>query len=112
MPDVSKEEIGRRMFQLHKDKSVEKVIQKIKDNIGPDWKSFSEDEVRLLERLLGTAWTHFEQSSWEKIPFASMKKEDVRRIITVGKCIDIEKTPQGTVIEKLRDVLMTAGCPV
>lgn len=112
MPDVTKEEIGRRMFQLHKDKSVEKVIQKVKDNLGAEWKSFTEDEVRLLERLLGMAWATLEQPTWEKIPFASMTKEDIKRIITVGKCIDLEKTSQRTVVDKLRKVLLAEGCPV
>jgi hypothetical protein len=112
MPDVSKEEIGRRMFQLHKDKSVERVIQKVKDNIGPEWKSFTEDEVRLLERLLGMAWANLEQSTWVKIPFASMTKEDIKRILNVGKCIDLEKTSQRTVVDNLQKVLLTVGCPV
>jgi hypothetical protein len=109
MPDVSKEEIGRRMFQLHKDKNVEQVILKVRDTIGADWKSFTQEEVRLFERLLGMGWTHMEKAKWEKIPFATMTKEDVKRILAIARCIDIEKASQQMVVEKVEKALLKVG---
>ena len=105
MPDVTKTEIGRRMYPLHKEKSVEKIIEKMRNNVGPDWKSFTGDEIHLLERLLSAAWANAEQSKWDKIPFSRISKDDVRRILDVGKYIDLDKTPQHTVVAEVEKVL-------
>ena len=107
MPDVTKTEIGRRMYQLHKEKSVEKIIEKIRDNIGHDWKSFTGDEIHLLERLLSAAWANIEQSNWDKIQFSRMSKDDVRRILDVGKYIDLDKTPQHALVAEVEKVLLS-----
>jgi hypothetical protein len=109
MPDVSRTEIGRRMFQMHKEKMVEQAIEKIRLNIGSEWKSFSEKDVHLLERLLEAAWINIDKAAWEKIPFGKCSQEDVRRILSVGRDIDLEKTSQHEVAEELKKVLMTIG---
>ena len=109
MPDVSRTEIGRRMFQLQKEKAVEKVIEKIRQNIGSEWKTFSEKDVHLLERLLEAAWVNMEKAAWEKIRFNKCSKEDVQRILSVARGIDIEKTSQHAVAEEVEKVLVTVG---
>ena len=81
----------------------------VRDTIGADWKSFTQQEVRLFERLLGMGWTHMEKAKWEKIPFASMTKEDVKRILAIARCIDIEKASQQTVVEKVEKALLKVG---
>ncbi len=106
MPDVTKTEIGRRMYQLHKEKGVEKIIEKMRHNVGPDWKSFSGDEIRLLERLLSAAWANIEQSKWDKIQFSRVSKDDVRRILDVGKYTDLDKAPQHAVVGEVEKVLL------
>ena len=109
MPDVSRTEIGRRMFQLQKEKAVEKVIEKIRQKIGSEWKSFSERDVHLLERLLEAAWVNTDKTAWEKIRFATCSKEDVQRVLSVARGIDLEKVSQHAVAEEVEKVLVTIG---
>ncbi len=109
MPDVSRTEIGRRMFQIHKEKIIEQIVEKIRLNIGSGWKSFTEKDVHLLERLLEAAWVSFDKAAWEKIRFNTCSQEDVRRILSVGRSIDLEKTSQHEVAEELKKVLVTIG---
>ena len=107
MPDVTKTEIGRRMYQLHKEKGVEKIIEKMRRNIGPEWKAFTGDEIHLLERLLSAAWANIEQSKWDQIQFSRMSKDDVRRVLDVGKYTDLDKTPQHAVVGEIENVLLS-----
>jgi len=107
MPDVSKTEIGRRMFQLHKGKNVEKAIEKLRHNIGPEWKAFSQDDIHLLEWLLGAAWVSMDTKKWDRIPFDSMNKEDVTRLIEIGKFTDLTRASQQSVVEGLEKLLLT-----
>ena len=109
MPDVSRTEIGRRMFQLQKEKAVEQVIEKIRQNLGSEWKTLSTADVHLLERLLQAAWVNTDKVAWEKIRFNKCSKEDVQRILSVAGGIDLEKTSQHTVAEEVGKVLVTIG---
>jgi hypothetical protein len=109
MPDVSRTEIGRRMFQLQKEKAVEQVIEKIRQNIGSEWKTLSTADVHLLERLLQAAWVNTDKAAWEKLRFNKCSKEDVQRILSVARGIDLEKTSQHAVAEDLEKVLLTIG---
>ena len=109
MPDVSRTEIGRRMFQLQKKKAVEKVIEKIRQNIGSEWKTLLTADVHLLERLLEAAWVNTDKAAWEKIRFATCSKEDVQRILSVARGIDLEKASQHAVAEEVEKVLVTIG---
>jgi len=109
MPDVSRTDIGRRMFQLQKEKAVEQVIEKIRQNIGSEWKTLSTADVHLLERLLQAAWVNTDKVAWEKIRFNTCSKEDVQRILSVASGIDLEKTSQHEVAEELEKVLATVG---
>ncbi len=107
MPDVSRTEIGRRMFQLQKEKAVEQVIEKIRQNLGSEWKTFSTADVHLLERLLQAAWINMDKVAWEKIRFNMCSKGDVERILLVARGKDLEKTSQHAVAEEVGKVLVT-----
>ena len=109
MPDVSRTEIGRRMFQLQKEKAVEQVIEKIRQNIGSEWKTLLTADVHLLERLLEAAWVNTDKAAWEKIRFATCSKEDVQRVLSVARGIDLEKASQHAVAEEVEKVLVTIG---
>lgn len=84
MPEVSKTEIGRRLFQVHKGKGVEQAIKKIRQALGDDWKLLSDSDIVVLERMLGECWVYVDRSLWEKIAFSGLSYADVRQIVTIG----------------------------
>ena len=106
MPDITKTDIGRRMYQLHKEKNVERIIEMMRMNLGNEWRSFSEADIRLLERLIGDAWVGFDKSLWEKIPFGRMTKDDISHLIAVGRYMDLDKTPRTQIMEDVKNVLL------
>ena len=107
MADITRTDIGRRMYQLHKEKGVEKAVEKIRESMGPEWKTLSDAEIRMLDRLLGEAWVNFDRTVWEKVPFGRMTKADVEQVLNIGKFIDLEKAPRTEIIRALERVLVS-----
>ena len=105
VPDVSQTEIGRRLYHVHRDKRVEKAIKKLREHCGSHWKSLTEQEVRDLEYLLSGAWTSMDQKTWESIPFANMKKEDVAGLLRLAKGTDLSKGIDGTVLDEVKKII-------
>jgi hypothetical protein len=85
MPDVSRTEIGRRIFILNKEKHAEAAVEKIRRRCGADWGSVSMEEISLLRELLGEAWVYTERSVWDKIAFSNISMGDLYQIIGIGR---------------------------
>lgn len=85
MPDVTQAEVGRRLYHVHREKTVERAMKLMQQGIGSEWKSFSEDDINLLSHLLQCTWNVIDQGVWDKITFASVKTGDVRQILCTGK---------------------------
>ena len=77
MPEATQSEVGRRLYHVHREKKVERAIKHMQQGTGPEWKSFSEEDIRLLSHLLQCTWNVIDQDRWDKIPFASIKMSDV-----------------------------------
>lgn len=106
MPDVSQTEVGRRLYHVHREKRVEGAIKKIQRNIGSEWRSFTQDEIQILSHVLQCTWNVIDQKIWDTIPFAKMKKEEVRKILTLGEGVKSGKNPDQTIVEEIKKVLL------
>jgi hypothetical protein len=106
MPDITQADIGRRMYQLDKEKHVERSIGMVRQNLGNEWKSFSGEDIHMLERLIGDVWVGFDRTLWEKIPFGRMTKGDVEHILDIVKFLDMDKTPRTEVLARVQKVLL------
>lgn len=107
MSDISRTDIGRRMYLLHKEKNVERIIELIRQNPGADWKSYPDADIHLLERLIGDAWVGFDKTLWEKIPFGRMTKEDINRLLDIGRSMDLDRTQKMQVMDDVKSVLLS-----
>lgn len=105
MPDVSRTEIGRRLFSLQKEKSIEQAIEKIRKNLGDEWKDLSQDEIGLLKHALGDAWVFIERSTWEKIAFSRLSRRDVLDLIAIGREMKAGEVDQRVAVERVSRIL-------
>jgi hypothetical protein len=106
MPDVSQSEVGRRLYHVHREKRVERAIKKIKHGMGPEWMSFTQNEIQVLGHLLQCTWNVIDQKVWDDIPFGSLKKEDVQKILSLGEDVGPDKSPDKTVVEEIKKILL------
>ena len=109
MPDVTQTEVGRRMYHLHREKRVEEAIKKIQHGVGPEWRSFTQDDITLLGHLLQCTWNVIDQKIWDDIPFAHMTKEKVQKILTYGTGVGPKKSPEPAAVEEIKKILMAVA---
>jgi hypothetical protein len=85
MTDVSRIEIGQRIYQLTKEKSAETALEKIRAHLGMRWGEFDRREIESLKRLLGHAWTCVDCSTWDRIEFHNLSYDDVRKLLNTER---------------------------
>ena len=85
MPEVSRTEIGRRIYRLHQEKSVEEAIDKIRQKLSSEWKTITKEDIHSLKFILGETWVYVERDVWEKIAFTKLSFDEVRNLIRLGK---------------------------
>jgi len=107
MPDVSQKEVGRRMYHVHRVKTVEETIKKIKHGVGAEWSSFTREDIDLLNHLLQCTWNVVDQKIWDKVPFGSMTENEVRKILSFGQGVGPGKNPEPSAVEEIKKVLLS-----
>jgi hypothetical protein len=84
-PDVSRNEIGQRLYQVTKEKSAEAACEKVRAHLGPRWSELDRSEVESLKRILGQAWTCVDGKTWDRIEFHNLSYDDVRKILNTSR---------------------------
>lgn len=107
MPDVSQKEVGRRLYHVHREKRVEEAIKKIKHGVGTDWSSFTLEDIDLLGHLLQCTWNVIDQKIWENLPFGSITKNDVGKILSFGEGVHPGKNPDPAAVAEIKKILLS-----
>jgi hypothetical protein len=105
MPDVTSDERGRRIFQIHKEKAVETAVEKIRQSLGHEWTTFSQKDTKILTDILGEAWVSVERSVWEKSSFTRLTKKDVEEIIRIGNAVKNKTLREEAAINEICTIL-------
>lgn len=109
MSDVSQAEMGRRLYHVHRGKTVEGSMKMMQQGIGAEWKSFSEAEVALLTHLLQCTWNTIDQKIWDRIPFANATAGTVRQILSYGEGVRPGRNPAPEAVAEIKKILLALG---
>ena len=107
MPEVSSDERGRRVFQIHKEKAAEAAMEKIRKAMCLDWKVFTSTDVEALKSILEETWVSLDRDSWEKCAFSRLKRSQVESIIRIGKQVKRREMREDQGIEAVSRILST-----
>ena len=107
MPEVTSDERGRRVFQIHKERAAEKAIEKIRQALGLDWKVFSSTEVDILRYILEETWVALDRETWGKCAFSRLKRSELESIIRIGKQVKGREMREDRGIEEVSRILST-----
>lgn len=105
MPEVTEDERGRRVFQIHKEMAVETALEKIRQSVGQDWKLYSASDIDLLKYMLGESWVSMDRSSWGRCTFSRLSRGDLDAIIKIGKEVKSRKRTEGDAVRDLNEIL-------
>jgi hypothetical protein len=106
MPDVTQAELGRRLYHVHRGKTVEASMKMMHQGIGEEWRSFSEADITLLTHLLQCTWNKIDQKVWDRIPFVNVKMDEVRQILSLGTGVRPGRNPSPEAVEEIRKLLL------
>ncbi|NYT05022.1 MAG: hypothetical protein GKC04_01420 [Methanomicrobiales archaeon] len=81
---MNEEELGRRMYQMQKEKSVEEALERIRTSIGKYWAEISRADHAVISELLGDAWIRMERKEWERCAFTRLAPKDIEKLLDVG----------------------------
>jgi hypothetical protein len=87
MPEITDDNLGRRLFQIQKEKAVEDALEKIRRRTGNDFPLVSGTDNEALKEILGELWTSIDRSRWGRYSFSKLSKEDIGALIAQGKYI-------------------------
>ncbi len=104
MPDVTSDERGRRIFQIHKERAVETAVAKIRQTLGSGT-AFSQQDIQTLNYILGEAWVSIERSVWEQCAFTRLSRNDLENIIRIGNEVKSKKIREETAIDEICRIL-------
>lgn len=104
-PDVTDEEVGIQHFHLRKGRAVERSLEKIRHGLEKDFTLLTFDDIKVLEWTLGETWAMMGFFEWNKIPFSTMKLDEVKKIIKIGREITSHKKKGVKGIEEVNQIL-------
>jgi hypothetical protein len=105
MPGVTNDERGRRIFQIRKERAVETAVAKIRQHLGSDWTTFSQQDIQTLNYILGEGWVSIERSVWEQSAFTRLTRNDLENIIRIGNEVKSKKIREETAIDEICRIL-------
>ena len=85
MPRSTEDGLGRRRFQIQKEKAVEEAYEKIRRSFGQDWQCFSPEDWALLRDLLGEIWINVDRDCWSNYCFSTLSHAEVLSLIAIAK---------------------------
>lgn len=102
---MTNDERGRRIFQLHKERSVETAIDKIRHNPGSGLSTFSPQDIKTLNYILGETWVSVGRQIWEQSSFPRLTRKDLEEIISIGNDVNSKKLREETGVNKICGIL-------
>ncbi len=105
MSRSTEEDLGRRRFQVQKEKAVEEAYEKIRRSFGEDWQCFSAEDCKVLRDVLGEIWINVDRECWKDYCFSTLSHNEVQTLITIAKEVLGQKCMTQEAIARLDEVL-------
>jgi hypothetical protein len=105
MSGTTEDNLGRRLFQVQKEKAVEDALEKIRRGMGPEWSLIPVSDSEILKDILGEMWISIDRHRWSTYSFSKLSKEDINSLITLGKKMNIRNALSDEKIKKLDSIL-------
>lgn len=107
MAEVTSDELGRKVFQIRKERAVEETLDKIRHSLGNAWVAIPHGDREILQDLLGEAWIAIGRAEWGSYAFSRLKADDLDRLIGIGRAWEQKGVEASAAVEEVRTVLRT-----
>lgn len=84
MSPPTEDNLGRRRFQLQRDKAVEQSLEKIRRAPDSGWDTLTPEQRARLKAVLSDIWENCEHRRWEQYCFSTITRPDILHLITLA----------------------------
>jgi hypothetical protein len=105
MSEITDDTLGRRLFQVQKEKAVEDALEKIRHRLGTEWNLVSPSDSEVLKDILGEVWTSIDRPRWGTYSFSKLSKNDISSLITTGKVVKANPPLTNDLLKSLDNIL-------
>jgi hypothetical protein len=105
MTRSTEEDLGRRRFQIQKEKAVEEAYEKIRRSFGEDWQIFPAEDCAVLRNVLGEIWISVERDRWKNYCFSTLSYKDILSLIAIAKEGLSQKSISSEALDRLDEIL-------
>lgn len=84
MSPTPEENLGRRRFLLHRDRSVEQALERIRRSPAAEWETLTHDERTALRHALLEIWHCCGRGRWEQYCFSTISRADILTLISLA----------------------------
>lgn len=79
---TSDESLGMRVFEVSKQRAVERCIQRWRNGLRADWMLLSHDDVENLRWIAGEIWAARSRDEWDKLHFSKVDLQHTRIVVS------------------------------
>jgi hypothetical protein len=97
--------LGRRLFQVQKEKAVEDALEKIRRSMGNKWNLVPPSDSEGLKEILGEVWISIDRNRWETYSFSKLSLHDIDSLIIIGKQVKAKPPLTGDLLKSLDNIL-------
>ena len=101
----TEEGLGRRRFQIQKEKAVEDAYEKIRRSFGQDWQCFSAEDCAVIREVLGEIWISVDRDCWNDYCFSTLSHADLLSLIATAKEGLCQKCMTAETLARLDEIL-------
>lgn len=80
--DMSDETLGRRVFDLSRERAVERCIQRWRNGLKADWSLLTQDDIANLRWIAGELWAVHSRDDWDGLHFSKVDLQQTRMIVS------------------------------
>ncbi|MCQ1539050.1 hypothetical protein FTO68_08670 [Methanocalculus taiwanensis] len=104
MPDVKRDEVGRRVFQLKQQQSVDGAMAIMRTAQGRKWNDISEEDVGSLRLMIEELWLEVDRETWKRYSFSRLTLNDILSIVRMGYSVKNGTLPKKEALNQLSEI--------
>jgi hypothetical protein len=81
---IDDEELGIESYHVKRQQAVERAMEKARRAIPDMWKQLSQNDLEVLNWILGEVWAFSGRTQWDEIAFSGMTLPALVKMIQIG----------------------------
>ncbi len=105
---TSDETLGMRVFEVSRQRAVERCIQRWRNGLKADWSLLSYDDVTNLRWIAGEVWANRSREEWDGLHFSKIGLQHTRVIVSHADRLRRHRVNQAATVDAVVTLLHEA----